>query len=104
MSIVLQARCQRKRHLIFEVEEVEGEYFISAQRVAIGPEREHWTPGRRRLDQDRMQRYGCACGRSELLSDRMMLEDIRRGETEWVVAGSNISRRRRSGMGERASE
>lgn len=104
MTVVLTVRCERKRHLILTVEEEHGHYVLSAPRLAVGPEREQWTPGYRPLVPGRIQRYGCACGRSELLDDRMMLEDIRRGETEWFVAGSNVSRRRRSGMGEQASE
>jgi hypothetical protein len=103
MSVVLTGRCERKRHIVFTVEEVAGEYVVCAPRVAVGRERETWTPGSRPIDPARTQRYGCACGRSELLSDKLMLDDIRRGETEWVIAGSNVSARRRSGMGKHAS-
>src|SRR4051812_2084857 len=104
MTALLIGRCKRKQHLIFKVEEIGGEYVISAPMVAVGRERRSWTPGSRPLDPARMQRYGCSCGRSELLSDRLMLDDIRRGETEWHIEGTNISRRRQSGMGEQASE
>ncbi|MGH8960660.1 MAG: hypothetical protein ACRDWT_05545 [Jatrophihabitantaceae bacterium] len=74
---------------------------VEAPKRAIGRERTSWTPMRRVLELGgRMDRYGCECGRSELLGDREMREDIRRGETDWVIAGSNISNRRRSGMDE----
>ena len=104
MTVLLVGRCTRKQHLIFKVEEIDGEYVISAPMLAVGRERRSWTPGSRRLDPARIQRYGCSCGRSELLRDRLMLDDIRRGETEWYIEGTNISHRRQSGMGEQASE
>jgi len=85
---------------MFTVELIDGEYWVFAPRMAVGRERPTWTPGSRRLDPGRMQRYGCNCGRSALLSDREMLNDIGQGETEWVIAGDNISRRRRAGMAE----
>jgi hypothetical protein len=104
VTVVLTGRCERKRHLVLTVELVNGEYILSAARMAVGRERESWAAGSRPLAASRTQRYGCACGRTALLSDKQMIDDIRRGETEWVIAGTNISSRRRSGMGERASE
>ncbi len=99
MSIVLTGRCERRRHVMSTVNETDGGYVLEGVLMSIGREKEHWTPGSRLLDPARMQRFGCACGRTALLSDRQMLENIRRGETEWVISGSSISAKRRSATG-----
>jgi hypothetical protein len=104
METLLIARCERKRHVIFTVGRVDGQLHLFAPRIAVGRERETWTAGSRPLNSSRITRYGCACGRTTLISDVLVLEKIRRGETRMVIAGTNISSRRRSGMGKHVSE
>jgi hypothetical protein len=101
--VVLTARCERTRHLVFRVLDTANGLVIEAPRYAAGRERKQWTPLGRKLRPGCIERYGCACGRSELISHDLISADIRRGETEWIIEGTNISLRRRSGMGEQAS-
>lgn len=101
---ILTGRCERKGHRIFRVIDTGARLVIEAPRYAAGRERKDWTPAMFPVTADTIRRYGCACGRSELLSHREMLADIERGITTWIIAGSNISRKTRlSVMGESAS-
>ena len=97
---VLTARCDPNRHLLFEVFEEAGRYFLEAKRAAVGPLRMQWTPIRHELVRGAMRRYGCACGRSQLVSDDLILDDIGRGETSWFIRGDRLRLKGRSAMGE----
>jgi hypothetical protein len=68
--VLLVGRCPRKGHEMFRVQSADG-LVIDARRRALGRERTTWTPMRRPLEEGgRIERYGCACGRSALLADR----------------------------------
>jgi hypothetical protein len=101
--VLLVGRCQRKRHLVFQVVDTADGLVVEAPRFAAGRPRTRWTPLRRKLEDSRIERYGCSCGRSELIPHAELRADVGRGVTEWIIAGTSIARRRRSGMGESAS-
>ena len=92
MTTMLTARCDRRGHLMFQVDLDDGQYFISAPRYALGRSQKTWTPMRRPLVVTgiRMTRYGCACGLTVLTHDKMIRDDLRRGETQWVIRAANL--------------
>jgi|ERR1022692_1182319 hypothetical protein len=92
-TVLLTGRCKRRRHVMFQVVDTGSSLVIDAPLRAVGRESETWTPERRPLELGRASRYGCPCRTTAVPGDHQMMERIRRGDSEWVIAAINISLR-----------
>ena len=93
--VVFTGRCDRRRHVLFTVVETDTSLDVVAPLTCHGLESETWAPSRRQLDplNGRVTRYGCKCTRTALVGDDQIWKRLRRGESTWTVAATNISER-----------
>jgi hypothetical protein len=88
-SVLLELRCERRRHLVAEVVESVGSdtFMIEARRYCAGSTKDSWTPASFPLVMGSGHRYGCACGPpSALVRDDDLAKAIASGTgTYWIV-------------------
>ena len=103
-SVLLEVRCERQRHLLAKVVDMDAGWVIEAPRYADGRERPTWVPRWFVLTAGSGHRYGCACGTSALVRDQRLADVIASGYRKWIVRPASLSRTRRSARGESAFE
>lgn len=93
--VVFTGRCKRRRHVLFTLIETDDAFIIAAPLRAAGRESNTWLPTRRQFDplNGHATRYGCRCTATTLIDDAAIWERLRRGESTWVIAATNISER-----------
>lgn len=88
--VLLTGRCERRRHIMYQVVDTAGGLVIDAPLRAVIRDRRGWTPQRRMLAEGSASRYGCGCGRTSLVPDGILLADIGRGVTHRLEAAYTI--------------